>query len=142
MEKERQKFTEAERKGREMAHRIMNRLPGVKDLEELPITSRVDFKFCSGNTKTFLELKYREDHNHTEYRNVRIQASKYSEVKRRKGFLLQIFEDSWWLWYLGDTRPCDRGWWSHSEHTVLGDETITDEYVAFSYKDALYFKIK
>lgn len=142
MTEERRRFTQAERKGRKMAPRIMYSLPEVSDLEELPITSRVDFKFRSGETKTFLELKYREDHNHTEYRNVRIQASKYEAVKRKKGFLLQIFEDSWWLWYLGDTEPCDRGWWSHCEHTVLGDETITDEYVAFDYKDALYFKIK
>lgn len=142
MTEEKRRFLQAEKKGRKMAPRIMYSLPEVYDLEELPLTSRVDFKFRSGQTKTFLELKYREDHNHTEYGNVRIQASKYRAIKEKKGFLLQIFEDSWWLWYLGDTEPCDRGWWTHSEHTVLGDETITDEYAAFDYKDAIYHRVK
>ena len=142
MNEERRKFSKAEKAGRKMAVKIMSRLPQVEDLEELGLTDRLDFKFISGDSKTFLEVKYRSGHTHTEFTNVRIQRSKWREARRRKGFLLQIFEDSWWLWYLADLEPCDTGWWTHYEHTVLGDEKITDEYAAFAYKDALYHYVK
>ena len=143
MTEERRKFSRAEKAGRTMARRIMERLPQVEGLEPHGLTDRLDFKFISGDSKTFLEVKYRSGHTHTEYTNVRIQRSKWKEAKRRKGFLLQIFEDSWWLWYLGgDVEPCDTGWWTHWEHTVLGDEKVTDEYAAFSYNDVLYYYVK
>lgn len=136
------KFDKAEERNDRMVFHIMEQLPGVSDIERREEKDRIDYNFKSGGTQTCLESKYRKGHIHTEYRDVRIQRDKWLYIKKNGGFLLQIFEDSWWLWYLGDTEPCDEGEWTHCKHTVENDGKITDGYVAFSYKDALYHFIK
>lgn len=128
-----------------MVERIMTSLPNVFDLERRPRKDRIDFNFRSGDTLTCLESKYRKGHKHTDKvfkDNARIQWAKYKALKEAQGWLLQIFEDSWWLWYIGDTKPCETGLWTHNKSTVEASLVTTDLYAAFDYKDAKYHCIK
>lgn len=136
------KFDKAEALQDPMVYRIMGSLPNVGEIWRRSKKSRIDYNFESGSTVCWVESKYRKGHNHTEYPDANIQLDKYLVIKEKNGFLLQIFEDSWWLWDLSKTAPCRKGQWTHSKHTVLEDDKITDWYVSFDYKDALYYTLK
>ena len=138
------KFEDSDCYGRDLAKRDLYNLPNVGWIIDSGLQDRIDLKVESGSTYVPVEVKYRPNDPSTRYKDGRIQKdTKYQAILKAKGFLYMRFNDGiWFLWDLNKTKPCDDGEWTHSEHSVLNDGDITDNYVAFDYKDALYTNAK